>query len=84
MDDVYDFGIADFRRPGFIAETAMGRARFWLRRSSAEVRFDHYVLRDRQIDTQRLNLTDDQIAYLIERLARRWRPGRESTSTFGS
>jgi hypothetical protein len=74
MDDVYDFGVADFRRPGFIAEVAMGRARFWLRRSSAETRFDHYVLRDRQIDTQRLNLTDDQIAYLIERLEWNLRP----------
>ncbi len=68
MDDVYDFGVADFQRPGFIAEVAMGRARFWLRRSSAQVRFASYALRDRQIDTQRLNLTDDQITYLIERL----------------
>jgi hypothetical protein len=68
VDDVYDFGVADFHRPGFVAEAALGRARFWLRRSSTQNRFDRYVLRDRQIDTQRLNLGDDQIAYLIERL----------------
>ena len=68
MDDVYDFGVADFQRPGFIAEAAMGRARFRLQRSSAQIRFGSYTLRDREIDTQRLNLTDDQIAYLIERL----------------
>jgi hypothetical protein len=68
MDDVYDFGVADFQRPGFIAEVAMGRARFGVRRSSAQIRFESYALRDRQIDTQRLNLTDDQITYLIEKL----------------
>ncbi len=68
LDDAYDFGVADFQQPGFIAKAAMGRARFRLRRSSAQVRFDSNALRDRQIDTQRLNLTDDQIAYLIERL----------------
>ncbi len=68
MDDIYDFGVADFQRPGFIAEAAMGQAKFWLRRSSTQIRFESYVLRDRQIDTQRLNLTDDQIAYLVERL----------------
>jgi hypothetical protein len=67
-DDVYDFGVADFQRPGFIAEVAMGRARFGVRRSSAQIRFESYANRDRQIDTQRLNLTDDQIAYLIEQL----------------
>jgi hypothetical protein len=74
VDDVYDFGVADFQRPGFVAEAAMGRARFWLRRSSSKIRFDHYVLRDRQIETQRLNLTDDQVAYLIERLEWNLRP----------
>lgn len=67
-DDIYDFGVADFQRPGFIAEAAMGRARFRLRRSSTQIRFDHYVLQDRQIDTQRLNLSGDQITTLIERL----------------
>ena len=74
VDDVYDFGVADFQRPGFVAEAAMGRARFWLRRSSSKLRFDQYVLRDRQIETQRLNLTDDQVAYLIERLEWNLRP----------
>jgi len=68
MDDVYDFGVADFRRPGFAAEAVMGRARFWLRRSSAQIRFESFALSDRQIDTQRLNLTDGQIVLLIERL----------------
>jgi hypothetical protein len=67
-DDIYDFGVADFRRPGFIAEAAMGRAKFRVRRSSAQIRFESYAHQDRQIDTQRLNLTDDQIAYLIEQL----------------
>jgi hypothetical protein len=74
MDDVYDFGVADFQRPGFIAEAALGRARFWLRRSSTQIRFESYALGDRQIDTQRLNLTDGQIAYLIERLKWNLRP----------
>jgi hypothetical protein len=74
MDDIYDFGVADFQRPGFIAEATMGRARFWVRRSSAQIRFESHALRDRQIDTQRLNLTDGQIAYLIERLEWNLRP----------
>jgi len=73
-DDVYDFGVADFQRPGFVAEAALGRARFWLRRSSAQVRFESYASRDRQIDTQRLDLTDGQIAYLFERLEWNLRP----------
>jgi hypothetical protein len=73
-DDVYDFGVADLRRPGFVAEAAMGHARFWLRRSSAQIRFEDYALRDRQIDTQRLNLTRDQIANLVERLEWNLRP----------
>jgi len=68
-DDVYDFGVADFQRPDFVAEVAMGRARFRLQRFPARIRFESYALQDRQIDTQRLNLTDDQIAYLIGRLA---------------
>jgi hypothetical protein len=68
MDDVYDFGVADFQRPDFIAEVAMGRARFRLQRSSAQTRFESYAIRDRQIDAQRLNLTGDQITHLIERL----------------
>lgn len=67
-DDAYDFGVADFQRPGFMAEALMGRAKFRLRRSSTQIRFEGYRLRDRQIHTQRLNLTDDQTAYLIERL----------------
>jgi hypothetical protein len=67
-DDVYDFGVSDFQWPGFIAEVAMGRARFRLQRSSAQIRFESYALEDRQIETQRLNLTRDQIAYLIGRL----------------
>jgi hypothetical protein len=46
----------------------MGRARFRLQRSSAQIRFESYTRRDRQIDTQRLNLTDDQITRLVERL----------------
>jgi len=68
MDDVYDFGVADFQRPGFIAETALGRAKFRVRRSPAQIRFENYAISDRQIDTQRLNLTDAQIAFLIARL----------------
>jgi hypothetical protein len=67
-DDVYDFGVADFRRPGFIINAAMGKAKFWLRRSSTEVRLDHYVRMNRQVGAQRLNLTDDQIVRLLERL----------------
>jgi len=74
VDDVYDFGVADFQWPGFIAEVAMGRARFRLQRSSAQIRFESDAFRDRQIDTQRLNLTDDQIAFLIERLEWNLRP----------
>jgi hypothetical protein len=68
MDDVYDFGVSDFQWPGFITEAAMGRARFRLQRSSAQIRFESYKRRDRQIDTQRLNLTDNQITHLIEQL----------------
>jgi hypothetical protein len=68
VDDVYDFGVADFRRPGFVAKAAMGRARFGLRRSPAQLRFAKYVTRDREITAQRLNLGDDQVAHLIERL----------------
>ena len=47
MDDVYDFGVADFQWPGFIAAAAMGEARFWLQRSSAQIRFESYARRDR-------------------------------------
>jgi hypothetical protein len=68
VDDAYDFGVADFERPGFMAEAAMGRAKFWVRRSSANIRFETYKLRDRQIVSQHLNLTDDQIALLLARL----------------
>jgi hypothetical protein len=67
-DDAYDFGVADFQRPGFMAEALMGRAKFRLRRSSAQLRFESYQLRDRQIISQHLDLTDDQIASLVERL----------------
>ncbi|MBW2495513.1 MAG: DUF4105 domain-containing protein [Deltaproteobacteria bacterium] len=67
-DDVYDFGVADFQRPGFAVGAALGRAKFWLRRSSTQIRFDDYRDRDRQIHSQRLNLTNDQVAYLIGRL----------------
>ncbi len=67
-DDVYDFGVADFRRPDFLAEVVMGVAKFRLRRFSSQARFEDYVRQDRQIDTQRLNLTDAQIADLLERL----------------
>jgi len=68
VDDAYDFGVADFERPGFMAEAAMGRAKFWVRRSSAKIRFETYELRDRQIVSQHLNLTDDQIDSLLARL----------------
>jgi hypothetical protein len=67
-DDAYDFGVADFHQPGFIVKAALGRAQFRLRRSSAQIRFESYRARDRQIVAQRLNLTEDQTAYLIERL----------------
>jgi hypothetical protein len=68
-DDAYDFGVADFRRPDFMAEAAMGRAKFRLRRSSTQIRFEDYRHKDRQIYIQRLNLTEDQVADLIGRLA---------------
>jgi len=74
VDDAYDFGVADFDRPGFMAEAAMGRAKFRVRRSSAKLRFETYALRDRQIVSQHLNLTDDQIALLLERLEWNLRP----------
>jgi len=67
-DDAYDFGVADFQRPGFMAEALLGRAKFRLRRSSSQILFDRYRLRDREIRTQRLRLSEDQTADLIERL----------------
>jgi len=73
-DDAYDFGVADFQRPGFKLEAAMGRAKFRLRRSPTQVRFEDYRRADRQIHTQRLNLTEEQTAHLLERLEWNLRP----------
>ncbi len=68
LDDVYDFGVAPFHRPGFMAQALMGRAMFRLRRSPARIRFEDYRSRDRNIESQRLNLTEGQIAQLLEHL----------------
>ena len=68
LDDVYDFGVAPFHRPGFMAQVAMGRGMFRLRRSPARIRFEHYRRQDRQVESQRLDLTEEQIAWLLQRL----------------
>jgi hypothetical protein len=68
LDDVYDFGVAPFHRPGFMAQAVMGRGVFRLRRSPIRTRFEGYRRQDRQVESQRLDLTDEQIARLLERL----------------
>jgi hypothetical protein len=68
LDDVYDFGVAPFHEPGFMVQALMGRAMFRLRRSPARIRFEDYRSRDRDIESQHLNLTEEQIAKLLERL----------------
>ncbi len=68
-DDTYDFGVGPFHRPLFVLETMLGRGMFSLRRSPAQVRFNQYWLQDREVKTQRLNLNDQQLRDLQERLA---------------
>ncbi len=67
-DEIYDFGAAEAAPAAFIAEAAMGRARLSLRRDPAPARLQRYAREDRQIGSQRLNLTDGQFADLITRL----------------
>ena len=61
-DDVYDFGVSDLQWPGFIAEVAMGRARFRLQRSSAQIRFDSYALADRQTLDRKLEASQGKFS----------------------
>jgi hypothetical protein len=69
LDESYDFGVAPFHRPDFMARAMMGQAMFRLRRSPARVRFEYYRGQDRHVESQRLDLTEGQIARLLERLA---------------
>jgi hypothetical protein len=74
LDDIYDFGVAPFHRPGFMAKALMGRAMFRLRRSPARVRLEFYRHQDRHVESQRLDLTEDQVVRLREYLARNLLP----------
>jgi hypothetical protein len=67
-DDAYDFGVAAFYEPDFIVKALMGRGMFRLRRSPTATRVNHYVWQDRQVESQRLNLTPSQTQHLLERL----------------
>lgn len=67
-DEIYDYGVAPFHRPGFMAKAAMGRAMFRLRRSPAQVRLEYYQRQDRHVESQRLDLTREQVARLLEHL----------------
>jgi hypothetical protein len=74
-DEIYDFGVAELRRPDFVAAALMGRATLRLRRAASQPRFEEYVQRGRQIDAERLNLSAEQVAELMARLELNLRPG---------
>jgi len=68
VDDIYDLGVADLRWATFAVAAAMGRARLSMQRDSAPLRLHDYALADRPIESQRLNLSDQQFVDLITRL----------------
>ncbi|MEE4331356.1 MAG: DUF4105 domain-containing protein [Wenzhouxiangella sp.] len=65
LDHTFSFGYFELDRPGFHWDFARGIMLYYGAASTREREFDFYRARDRRIETQRLNLSPDQVRELF-------------------
>ena len=80
MDVVFNYGNAPFGRPDFIWGFLRGRAQFYLAVASWRATVAHYIMQDRTIIRQPLNLSADQTRELARFL--RWNAQAENRDYF--
>ncbi len=67
-DRVFNFGITNFKRPNYMADFLGGRVRFWGNVKTWDYTLARYKREDRTLRRLPLNLTDEQVARLVQKL----------------